>query len=469
MPERPLLIWFRDDLRLADNPALSAAAESGAPIIALFVLDDESIELRPLGGASRWWLAQSLRALAAQLQRAGVPLILRRGRSHTVVTDVAREVEAARVHFNRRYGYPSELDRRIESSLRKDGVEVETFAASLMFEPNIVRSKTGTPLRVFTPFWKAALARGEPRQPLKVPNKIRGADPIRSDKLEDWSLEPTKPDWSGGLRTAWTPGEDGAKERLYNFIDQSLSGYAEARDRPDLHLTSRISPHLRFGEISPFQVWHAVRAAQDQGAINNHDADRFLTELGWREFSYHLLHQFPELAGKNFQPRFDAFTWAGNETLLARWQRGRTGYPMVDAGMRELWHTGFMHNRVRMIAASFLVKHLLIDWRTGERWFWDTLVDADPANNPASWQWVAGSGADAAPYFRIFNPTLQGEKFDPEGDYVRRWVPELAKLEGKAVHRPTQVEAPDYPGPIVDHVRARARALAAFERTRSAS
>jgi deoxyribodipyrimidine photo-lyase len=469
MKERPALVWFRDDLRLADNPALSAAAKFGAPIIALYALDDESVELRPLGGASRWWLAQSLRALSVQLQRSGIQLVLRRGRIDTIIADVVREADAVQVYFNRRYGYPSQLDRRVETMLRKDGVGVETFAASLLFEPGAIRSKGGTPLRVFTPFWKAATARGEPRQPLKTPKALRGTTPIRSDLLEHWHLMPTKPDWTGGLRATWTPGEDGGANRVSNFIDQSLDGYADKRDRPDIDLTSRISPHLRFGEISPFQVWHAVRAAQDRGDAKTRDIERFLIELGWREFSYHLLHQFPELAAKNFQPRFDSFTWTDDETLLARWQHGQTGYPMVDAGMRELWHTGFMHNRVRMIAASFLVKHLLIDWRAGELWFWDTLVDADPANNPASWQWVAGSGADAAPYFRIFNPTLQGEKFDPNGDYVRRWVPELAMLKGSAVHRPTRTEAPDYPEPIVDHARARARALAAFERTRSAS
>ncbi len=469
MPERPALIWFRDDLRLADNPALSAAAKFGAPIVALYILDDDSVELRPLGGASRWWLAQSLRSLSAQLAQVGIPLVLRRGRSAAVISDVVRETDAANVYFNRRYGYPAELDRRIESVLRKDGIGIETFAASLLFEPSAIRSKTGTPLRVFAPFWKAATARDEPRQPLKTPTKLRGAQPVRSDRIEDWRLEPTKPDWASGLSETWTPGDPGAKKRLSDFVGRSLSGYDRARDRPDRNLTSRISPHLRFGELSPFQVWHAVRAAQDSSDVDAGDVERFLTEIGWREFSYHLLHQFPELAGKNFQARFDAFSWAGGEALLARWQQGRTGYPMVDAGMRELWHTGFMHNRVRMIVASFLVKHLLIDWRAGESWFWDTLVDADPANNPASWQWVAGSGADAAPYFRIFNPILQGEKFDPDGEYVRRWVPELAHLRGDATHRPTQLEAPDYPAPIVDHVRARARALSAFERTRTAS
>jgi deoxyribodipyrimidine photo-lyase len=467
MSERPVLIWFRDDLRLTDNPALSAAASSNAPIVAIYILDDESIQLRPLGGASRWWLAQSLRALSAHLLRAGVHLTLRHGRSEEILSTLARETDARALYFNRRCGYATELDRRIETRLRRDGLEVETFQASFLFEPGSVKSKTGAAIRVFTPFWNAALARDEPRQPLKASQHLQGAPAIASDSLESWGLEPSRPDWAGGLRDTWTPGEDGARDRLSDFVDHALDGYETARDRPDLGLTSRISPHLRFGEISPFQIWHAVAAARDRGDARANDVEKFLTELGWREFSYHLLYQFPELAGKNVQSRFDSFSWS-DDALLTQWQRGRTGYPMVDAGMRELWHTGYMHNRVRMIAASFLVKHLLIDWRIGERWFWDTLVDADPANNPASWQWVAGTGADAAPYFRIFNPALQGEKFDPNGDYVRRWVPELAHLPGGSIHRPRPIEAPRYPEPIVDHAKARARALEAFERSRNA-
>jgi deoxyribodipyrimidine photo-lyase len=287
--------------------------------------------------------------------------------------------------------------------------------------------------------------------------------------LDDWHLEPTKPDWTSGLRESWIPGEASAAKRLANFVDGSLTGYANDRDRPDIDGTSRLSPHLRFGEISPFQIWHAAKSAQERGDANGHDTAKFLAEIGWREFSYQLLHQFPDLNSKNFNSRFDDFPWRQDEALLKRWQRGETGYPIVDAGMRELWHTGYMHNRVRMIVASFLVKHLLIDWREGEAWFWDTLVDADPANNPASWQWVAGSGADAAPYFRVFNPTLQAEKFDPNGDYVRRWVPELADVPAPAIHKPNRIDAPDYPEAIVDHATARARALAAFQSIKSSS
>jgi deoxyribodipyrimidine photo-lyase len=326
-----------------------------------------------------------------------------------------------------------------------------------------VQTKSGAPMRVFTPFWRAALALGEPRRPLPAPKQILAQAGVRSENLNDWHLEPTRPDWANGLRENWIPGEAAAAKRLANFVDGSLTGYANNRDRPDIDGTSRLSPHLRFGEISPFQVWHSAKTAEERGDANGHDTAKFLAEIGWREFSYQLLNQFPELNTKNFNSRFDDFPWRQDEALLKRWQRGETGYPIVDAGMRELWHTGYMHNRVRMIVASFLVKHLLIDWRAGEAWFWDTLVDADPANNPASWQWVAGSGADAAPYFRVFNPTLQAEKFDPNGDYVRRWVTELADVPAPAIHKPTRIDAPDYPEAIVDHAKARARALAAFQ------
>jgi deoxyribodipyrimidine photo-lyase len=321
------------------------------------------------------------------------------------------------------------------------------------------------------------LSLGDPHPPVPAPKKLPPlVEGIASEPVEDWKLEPTRPDWAGGLRESWTPGENEARERLADFLDD-IRGYADNRDRPDKPATSRLSPHLRFGEIGAAGIFHAARFASDQGAPSR-DIEKFLSELGWREFSYHLLNHFPDLGTKNLQSRFDAFPWRDDDKALRAWQRGRTGYPIVDAGMRELWHTGWMHNRVRMVCASFLIKHLLIDWRRGEEWFWDTLVDADPANNTASWQWVAGSGADAAPYFRIFNPVLQGEKFDPDGAYVRHWVPELAKLSDKFVHKPwlaSPLELAEagvtlgksYPQPIVDHDMARKRALAAFETIRS--
>ncbi len=460
MDKSPLLVWFRDDLRVADHPALAAAAKTGQPIVALYLLDDESRGLRPLGAASRWWLAGSLRAHAAKLQSLGVPLVLRRGPAERVIPALVREAGITRVHWTRRYGHAEQIDRVVAEKLRRDGIEVHSYGGALLDEPEDVQTKSGGPFKVFTPFMKAARSLGEPKAPIAAPKKLEAVRGIKSDKLESWKLEPSKPDWAGEMRETWTCGEDGAQERLYDFLDGGAKGYAAGRDRPDQEHVSRLSPHLRFGETSPRQIWHAAYASLERGGFSR-DIEKFIAEIYWREFSYHLLHYFPDFATKNFQPRFDKFPWRKDKKALRAWQRGQTGYPLVDAGMRQLWRSGWMHNRVRMVCASFLVKHLLIDWREGERWFWDTLVDADPANNPASWQWVAGSGADAAPYFRIFNPTTQGEKFDPQGNYVRRYVPELAKAAGRSPLANT-----GYPQPIVEHAQARAWALEAFGKTR---
>jgi len=463
----PVIVWFRDDLRLADHPALAAGARAGAPLICVYVLDEEST--RPLGGAARWWLAGSLRALDRDLQAKGNRLVLRRGAAPRVIPALAAETGARAVHWNRRYDAPGiAVDDAGAVALKRSGVTVETHHANLLFEPS------DKPPKVFTPFWRRMCAGAPPRRPLPAPARLAASPDAASDHLDDWRLEPTKPDWAGGLRAIWTPGEAGGRARLEQFLRERLPGYAARRDRPDDEATSRLSPHLRFGEISPFQVWHAAQFAAEQSARARSDIDKFLSELGWREFSYHLLRGFPDLASRNLQPRFDAFAWSNDAPALRAWQKGRTGYPIVDAGMRQLWHTGWMHNRVRMVVASFLVKHLLVNWTEGERWFWDTLVDADPANNPASWQWVAGCGADAAPYFRIFNPVLQGDKFDSEGRYVREFVPELAGLPDHVLHKPWMAPplllqeagirlGDTYPNPIVDHAAARKRALAAFD------
>ncbi|HEX2654518.1 MAG TPA: deoxyribodipyrimidine photo-lyase [Xanthobacteraceae bacterium] len=480
---QPVIVWFRDDLRLGDNPALDAAIRSGQPVVCAYVLDEESPEIRKLGGAARWWLSRSLAALDEALRSRGARLVLRRGAALDVVSGLAAEIGASTVFHNRRYDRSGiAIDNALAAKLEAAGISVETFQASLLFEPGNIQSKAGGPMRVFTPFWRAARSCPEPRPPLDVPKRINGMATVASEHLSEWALEPTAPDWATGLRQAWQPGEEGAHARLAEFVDARLSGYAMSRDRPDREQTSRLSPHLRFGEVSPFQLWHATRHALEaprDKRVSSIDLEKFLSEIGWREFSYHLLHQCPDLATQNFQSRFDEFPWRTDETALRAWQAGKTGYPIVDAGMRQLWQTGWMHNRVRMIVGSFLIKHLLIDWRRGEEWFWDTLVDADPANNAASWQWVAGSGADAAPYFRIFNPILQGEKFDPEGDYVRRYVPELAGLSSDLIHKPWQAPpimlatagielGMNYPCPIVDHAAARRRALDAFARmTRS--
>ncbi len=477
----PSIVWFRDDLRLADHPALTAGAKSGAPLICVYVLDEASSGFRPHGGASRWWLAQSLRALDVDLRKLGQRLVLRRGKAATVIPMLAAEAGAQKVYWNRRYDRAGmAADDAVIAGLKARGLSGGTFPGNLLVEPGRIANKEGAALRVFTPFWKRVLSLGDPRTPLPAPRSLPpSADGIASDRLADWSLEPTKPDWAAGLRENWTPGESAARERLSDFLD-GIAGYTDARDRPDKFSTSRLSPHLRFGEISAAEIFHAARFAADKEAFSgapSRDIEKFLSELGWREFSHHLLHAYPDLSTKNLQARFDAFSWRHDEVALKAWRRGCTGYPIVDAGMRELWHTGWMHNRVRMVAASFLIKHLLIDWRRGEEWFFDTLVDADPANNAASWQWVAGSGADAAPYFRIFNPVLQGEKFDPGGTYVRRWVPEIAGLPDKFIHKPWLAPpmklatagitlGASYPVPIVDHDLARKRALSAFQALR---
>ena len=454
MSDAPSIVWFRDDLRVADHPALHAAVERGAPILCVYVLDDESPGIRPLGGAARWWLHGSLMALAEALEEHGGRLVLRRGSADHVIRALVDETGAGAVFWNRRYGGPErDLDASLKRALRDDGLHVESFAANLLFEPWTIRTGQGTPFSVFTPFWRACRSAPEPRHPLPAPG---GADAITpadaaGDDLDDWELLPTHPDWAGGLREAWMPGADAAHARLREFLADDLGDYADGRDVPSEAVTSRLSPHLRWGELSPYEVWHAVRERRSGGT----GASRFLTELGWREFAWHVLFHAPDLATRNWRAEFDAFPWPRlHPTALRAWEQGRTGVPLVDAGMRELWATGAMHNRVRMVTASFLTKNLLIDWRRGEQWFWDTLVDADAASNPFNWQWVAGSGADAAPYFRIFNPELQATKFDPHGVYVRRWVPEAG--------------TDDYPEPIVDLTETREAALAAYEHVKAA-
>lgn len=474
--QRPSLVWLRDDLRLADNPAVDAALKSGGAVELLYVLDEDSKGIRPLGGAARWWLGRSLAALQGDVESRGGRLILRRGPATDIVPSVVAETNSEAVYWNRRYGAAEiEIDRQIKAELKESGIAAESFNGWLLHEPWEVLTQAKGPYKVFTPFHRAASA-------LPVRTLVpahSGTWPISarkapaSDELKEWLLEPIKPDWAGGMRESWMPGEHGARDALRQFLDHGIHGYAEGRDWPDRENVSRLSPFLRFGNISPHQVLAALRHAEEAGEAKPRDAAKFASEIYWREFSYHLLFHFPDLATANFNKRFDAFEWRTDAELERAWQKGMTGYPIVDAGMRQLWQTGWMHNRVRMLVASFLIKHGLIDWRRGEDWFWDTLVDADPANNPASWQWVAGSGADAAPYFRIFNPVTQGEKFDPDGDYVRHFVPELANLPPKLIHQPWKgdeaslrkagvVLGKTYPRPILDLVAGRERALERF-------
>ena len=478
----PCIVWFRDDLRLSDHPALHAASKTGRPMICLYIFDEPSgaHDARPLGGAARWWLAQSLRALQKRLNAVGSSLLLRKGPAAKIIRELTRTTGAATVFWNEIAQAPQQaLADQVAAALKEIGVATHSLPGDLLAATADIRNKDNRGLRVFTPFWRRVQALGDPPLPLPAPDRLCPGPDLAGDTLESWRLEPTQPDWAGGLRESWTTGELAGQQRLDEFLGGGVAGYASQRDRLDLAGTSRLSPHLRFGEISPRQVWHAAQFARAERPHLSADLDKFLSELGWREFCRHLLFDVPELAKRNLQPAFDAFAWRHDEEALRAWQRGQTGYPVVDAGMRELWRTGVMHNRVRMVAASFLVKHLLIDWREGEKWFWDTLVDADPASNPANWQWVAGSGADAAPYFRVFNPTLQGEKFDPDGVYVRRWVPELATLPTGLIHRPwsaTPIElkaagvdlGKTYPKPIIDHRTGRERALKAYAKVRAA-
>ncbi|MGH1481939.1 MAG: cryptochrome/photolyase family protein [Geminicoccales bacterium] len=472
MTTSPILLWFRQDLRLTDHRALAAALATGEAVIPVYILDDETPGLWRMGGASRWWLHHSLSALGRDLENLGSHLILKRGPVNQVLAALKKETGAEAVYGSRGY---EPWARDLEESLAADAIGLKRFAGCLLFEPEVARTKAGDPFRVFTPFYKACLNLGPPKAPLPKPAAIPSPSSWpSSDLLDDWGLLPKKPDWAGGLAKRWEPGEAGARERLSCFLDEAMSGYGEGRNRPDLPGTSKLSPHLHFGEISPHQCWQAIEERLAAGGVGMQGARPFQRELVWREFSYHLLFHWPDLPEKAFRPEFEAFPWAPDDGGLQAWQRGLTGYPIVDAGMRELWQTGWMHNRVRMITASFLIKDLLVPWQEGEAWFWDTLVDADLASNAASWQWVAGSGADAAPYFRIFNPVLQGKKFDPHGDYVRRYVPELAKLGDVDLHAPW--EAPGdvlknagielgktYPKPIVDHGAARKRALDAYK------
>ncbi len=456
----PIIVWFRQDLRLCDNPALIHAVQSGKPVICVHVLDDETPGAWKWGGASRWWLHHSLSVLDEALSKLGGGLVLRRGVAGDAIKALVRESGADAVVWNRCYEpFAIAHDKKLKAELTQDGVQVESFNASLLFEPWEITTKDSRPFRVFTPFWNALRARSEAAKPRPAPRKISFHPAMVSEKLADWGLLPSRPYWARGF--SWIPGERAAARTLRDFLDQ-MPGYKVGRDIPSKVATSGLSPYLHWGEISPRQVWHAVRAHRHGGSDG---AQTFLKEIAWREFSYQLLFHQPQLPHEPVDRRFAQFPWTGHDADFIAWTRGQTGIPIVDAGMRQLWQTGWMHNRVRMIVASFLIKHLGIDWRRGQAWFWDTLVDADLANNAASWQWVAGSGADAAPFFRIFNPVLQGQKFDPDGMYVRKFVPEIRDVADKFIHRPWDAPEPppQYPAPIVDLAAGRARALKAFK------
>jgi deoxyribodipyrimidine photo-lyase len=469
---KPVILWFRQDLRLSDNPALHAAAARDAPVLPLYILDDVNAGEWAPGAASRWWLQQSLVALDESL---GKTMRFFRGAASRIIPRIADEVGAQAVFWNRGYEpWQKSRDEEIHTKLAADGREVRSFNGTLLFEPINITKADRTPYKVFTPFYKkGCLENGPvPRDPADAPAGVFYLEYPATTTLNDLGLLPEVP-WYEEMQRSWTPGEQGARQRLQEFLDQGLRNYREGRNFPAQQNVSRLSPHLHFGEISPHQVWHAINSLPS-GAAPAEDIEHFRSELGWREFSYNLLYHFPQLPKENLQRKFNRFPWRDDPASLCCWQRGETGYPIVDAGMRELWRTGYMHNRVRMIVGSFLVKNLLLHWHHGERWFWDTLVDADLANNSASWQWIAGCGADAAPYFRIFNPVTQGRKFDPDGAYVRHYVPEIARLPDRYLHAPW--EAPPqilqdcgialdktYPAPMVDLQVSRERALRAFK------
>jgi deoxyribodipyrimidine photo-lyase len=460
------MVWFRNDLRLTDNAALHAAAKKGA-VLPVYIVDPPSPNTWQEGAASHWWLHHALAALDGSLRKKGGALTLKSGAPIDVLTRLIKETGAEAVYWNLRFEpHLFAADQQLKKQLEAQGVEVRTFNSSLLFDPRKVLNKQGKPYRVFTAYWKNCEATIEIPEPLPAPRKIDFMPVGGSLSLDELNLLPLK-NWADGFAKEWQPGEAGAKKKLRRFIDSAADNYSEGRDRPDQVGTSRLSPHLHFGELSPRTVFHAAAECGGSGA------EAFIRQLGWREFAHHLLWYYPETPLEPLHPKYKNFPWHKNRKALTAWQQGLTGFPIVDAGMRELWATGWMHNRVRMIVASFLVKDLLIPWQEGARWFWDTLVDADLANNTLGWQWVAGCGADAAPYFRIFNPMSQGAKFDPHGDYVRRWIPEIADLPHKYLHRPW--EAPPellescgielgrtYPRPIVDHAMARQRALGAY-------
>lgn len=459
--------WFRQDLRLSDNPSLTSASKH-TKVMPIYILDDENPGDYMLGAASKWWLHHSLKALNISLDKK---LSVYAGNPLDILLDIIARYDVTAVYWNRCYQpWCIQRDAEIKKQLTAKGITVESTNGSLLWEPWTIKNSSGDPYKVFTPFYrKGCLQAEEPRLPLTAPKK---AEYVKDDKasitIKQLELKPKIP-WDKQLEPHWEIGEDSAHQRCQTFIDEGLEHYKDGRDFPSKPYVSRLSPHLHFGEISPNQLWHTIRNIGD-----NKHIEHFCSELGWREFSYSLLYYNPDLPTKNLQKKFDQFPWSNDKKALNAWKKGQTGVPMVDAGMRQLWQTGYMHNRVRMIVGSFLVKNLRLHWCHGEDWFWDTLVDADLANNSASWQWIAGCGADAAPYFRIFNPVTQGQKFDPEGDYIRQFIPEIAALPNKYLFNPW--EAPDtvlqeakvklgqdYPKPIVDLKTSRQAALDAFD------
>ncbi|MBN8512125.1 MAG: deoxyribodipyrimidine photo-lyase [Rickettsiales bacterium] len=458
-----VIIWFRNDLRLEDNPALSYAAALNLPLIPLYIWDS-NLSNKLIGSAQKWWLHHSLLSLKASLKNYSLDLVLRRGNPKDILNEVIKLSGAKFLVWNRVYEPDSiARDASIKDYFIKQGIEVKTFNGALLFEPWEIKNNAGENYKVFTPYWRYCLTK-EPRKVLAIPKMpAQQSLQIKSDDINDWKLTPYLPNWAADFERSWSPGEASAKLKLNTFTDTVINSYSLARDFPADNGTSKLSPHLHFGEISPNQTWYALHNLADKKGYNA-NIEKYLAELGWREFSYNLLYHYPKMDLEPINKKFIKFPWGFDQKKFDAWKKGNTGYPIVDAGMRELWSSGWMHNRVRMIVASFLTKHLLIHWHYGAMWFFDTLLDADFANNSASWQWVGGCGADAAPYYRIFNPILQGQKFDPKGEYVRKWIPEISHLPDNIIHTPWKHSfALDYVNPIVDHDQARQKALNCYK------
>ncbi|MBL0319095.1 MAG: deoxyribodipyrimidine photo-lyase [Alphaproteobacteria bacterium] len=476
MTKQPIHIaWFRRDLRISDNAALTHALNQKIPVVALYIFD-EAAPIRPLGGASKWWLHHSLLSLESSLKTLGIPLLLKNGRADHIFKELIDDYAVTSVTWQFHHDPGMRLrDKQVADYLQQQGIQAQIFPGNTLWDPATILTKQKHPYAVFTPFWHTCTAQDQPQFPLSVPEAQTHTIVLsHSDRLDDWALVPSSPDWACGIKTMWNVGESAALAHVKHFISTALSHYHTNRDIPGIQGTSLLSPHLHFGEISVNQAWHAVQTNSILHPDNKLGADCFLRELGWREFCAYLLYHHPHLLEQPFQRGFQTFPWKDDPVAFRAWSRGLTGYPIVDAGMRQLWQTGWMHNRVRMIVGSFLTKHLLLPWQQGEAWFFDTLVDADLASNIGGWQWIAGCGADAAPYFRIFNPQLQSERFDPQGTYIKAYLPELANLPAPWIHKPW--ETPEsilrqagielgktYPPPIIEHSKARDRAMAAYQ------
>ncbi|MBT7110436.1 MAG: deoxyribodipyrimidine photo-lyase [Proteobacteria bacterium] len=466
----PVIVWLRQELRLKDHPALEAAGANGRPVILCFIRNTATDRSWLPGAASCWWLHQSLREISQKVQNAGGKIVLRSGNPAEEITKISIESGASAVYWTNAIEPSDRKDELLlRAELEKNAIGSEGFEGNLLFDPSEIKSQSGTPFRVFTPFWKNCLkTRVKMRTVQKSSMPVFSQNSLKSESLDSWNFFPKRPNWAREFNSVWQPGEDGGQAALSNFVGRATD-YEQDRNYPAKDNTSRLSPYLHFGNISAAQAFSAT----DQQNLTNEGALSFQRELGWREFCAHLLIHFPQMPEKSFKPEFSEFPWIEDYNALAAWQKGCTGFPIVDAGMRQLWQTGWMHNRVRMVAASVLVKHLLVHWKHGQQWFWDTLVDADLASNSAGWQWVAGCGADAAPYFRVFNPVLQGQKFDPDGNYIKQWVPELMDLPKKYLHTPWLAPAEvlknanldigkNYPAPLIEPDVGRKRALNAL-------